>query len=428
VHVVLRDLLRPWRDRQTWWDLVHVVLDVFVGAVTFGAVFTVATISLVMLLVPFLWPFAAVGFWGLFLLGRTIGWFERSRFDALLGTPLADPVPPLVERNPWRRFLERFKVAARWRELAYGLVMLPVGLFTTLAALAVWCVPVALIGLPLYVDRLPGDTARFGLFSMGVDQQPGVWLLAVAGVVGVVLLAPWATVGLARLDRWIARRLLSRPETEEIRERMGELESSRNAAVDSAEAERRRIERDLHDGAQQRLVALAMGLGAARERLESDPERGRQLVAEAHEEAKAALKDLRDLVRGIHPVILEDRGLDPALSAVVARSPVPVSLHVEIEERPPPAIESTAYFVVSEALANVARHARANAAQVSIVRAGDRLVVEVRDDGLGGADASKGTGLTGLRNRVAGHGGTLDVISPLGGPTTLLVELPCGSS
>ena len=112
----------------------------------------------------------------------------------------------------------------------------------------------------------------------------------------------------------------------------------------------------------------------------------------------------------------------------MARSPVPVSLHVEIEERPPPAIESTAYFVVSEALANVARHARANAAQVSIVRAGDRLVVEVRDDGLGGADASKGTGLTGLRNRVAGHGGTLDVISPLGGPTTLLVELPCGSS
>jgi signal transduction histidine kinase len=132
-------------------------------------------------------------------------------------------------------------------------------------------------------------------------------------------------------------------------------------------------------------------------------------------------------VRGIHPVILEDRGLDPALSAVVARSPVPVALHVEIDERPPPAVESTAYFVVSEALTNVARHAQANAAQVSILRSGDRLIIEVRDDGLGGADASKGTGLTGLRNRVAAHGGSLHVVSPEGGPTTLLVEIPCGS-
>jgi len=427
VLLVLRDLLRPWRDRQTWWDLVHVVLDVMVGTVTFSAVVMVGFLSGLMLLIPFLWPLAAIGFWFLFGMGRLIGWSERTRFGALLGLELADPVPPLEGSNPWRRFLERFRVMARWRELVYGLVLLPVGLFTTLAALAAWCVPVALIGLPLYVDDLPGDTARFGLFSVGADQQPAVWLLVLAGVVGLVLLAPWITVGLARIDAWIARRLLSRPESEQVKERLGELEVSRVAAVDSAEAERRRIERDLHDGAQQRLVALAMGLGAARERLESDPERGRQLVAEAHEEAKAALKDLRDLVRGIHPVILEDRGLDPALSAVVARSPVPVSLHVEIEERPPPAIESTAYFVVSEALTNVARHAHAHAAQVNIVRSGGRLVIEVRDDGLGGADASKGTGLTGLRNRVAGHGGTLDVISPEGGPTTLLVELPCGS-
>ncbi|HEY8548055.1 MAG TPA: sensor histidine kinase [Acidimicrobiales bacterium] len=424
---MLRDLLRPWRRRQTWWDLVHLVLDVFVGAATFTAVVTVGFVSGIMLLVPFLWPLAAVGFWFLFALGRLIGWSERSRFRSLLGLDLADPVPPLQGSNPWRRFLERFRDWARWRELVHGLVLLPVGLFTSLLTLAAWCVPVALIGLPLYVDELPGDEARFGLFSIGTEQQPGVWLLAVAGVVGLVFLAPWITVGLARADAWIARHLLSRPESELVKARLGELEVSRSAAVDSAEAERRRIERDLHDGAQQRLVALAMGLGAARERLESDPERGRQLVAEAHEEAKAALKDLRDLVRGIHPVILEDRGLDPALSAVVARSPVPVTLNIEIDERPPPAIESTAYFVVSEALTNVARHAEANRAEVSIVRAGDRLVIEVRDDGRGGADASKGSGLTGLRNRVAGHGGTLDVISPEGGPTTLLVELPCGS-
>ncbi|MDQ3737738.1 MAG: sensor histidine kinase, partial [Actinomycetota bacterium] len=139
------------------------------------------------------------------------------------------------------------------------------------------------------------------------------------------------------------------------------------------------------------------------------------------------LKDLRDLVRGIHPVILEDRGLDAALSAVVARLPIPVALDVDVDPRPPGAVESTAYFVVAEALTNVARHAHATRAQVAIARAGDRLVVEIRDDGIGGADASKGTGLQGLRDRVAGTGGSMYVISPAGGPTTISVELPCGS-
>jgi len=427
VLIVIRELLRPWRERQTWWDLVHLVLDGFVGLATFPVVFSGLVVSGAFLLIPFLWPAAAISLWCLFLCGRIIGHVERSRFAALLGVNLADPVPPLPSANPWRRFVARFKVAARWRELAYGLLIFPLGLVTTLVALAVWCGSVAVILLPLYVRGLPGDSAKFGLFTIGWGQQPGLWFVALAGVAAFVLVAPWVTIGLAQFDGWVGRRLLGPPGGDEMRQRVTQLESSRSAAVDSAEAERRRIERDLHDGAQQRLVSLAMGLGAARERLESDPERGRELVAEAHEEAKAALKDLRDLVRGIHPVILEDRGLDPALSAVVARSPVPVSLNVEIEERPPAAVESTAYFVVSEALTNVARHAQAHAAQVNIVRAGDRLVIEVRDDGLGGADASNGTGLTGLRNRIAGHGGSMHVVSPLGGPTTLLVEIPCRS-
>ena len=136
------------------------------------------------------------------------------------------------------------------------------------------------------------------------------------------------------------------------------------------------------------------------------------------------MKELRDLVRGIHPVILEDRGLDAALSAVVARSPVPVTLDVRVSERPPPVVESTAYFVVSEALANVSRHAHTHHATVTIERAGTRLVVEVRDDGIGGADASGGTGLQGLLNRVSASGGSMHVVSPLGGPTTLIAEIP----
>src|SRR5690606_34683118 len=193
---------------------------------------------------------------------------------------------------------------------------------------------------------------------------------------------------------WAARHLLAPRPADELGARVTQLETSRAAAVDSAETERRRIERDLHDGAQQRLVALAMDLGAARERLEAeDPEAGRRLVADAHEEAKAALREIRDLVRGIHPVILEDRGLDAALSAVVARSPVPVALNVDVASRPSPAVESAAYFVVTEALTNVARHAAATSATVAIERAGDRLVIEVRDDGIGGADPARGTGL-----------------------------------
>jgi signal transduction histidine kinase len=225
----------------------------------------------------------------------------------------------------------------------------------------------------------------------------------------------------------VARSLLGPTEEEQLTARVTRLETSRTAAVDSAESERRRIERDLHDGAQQRLVALAAELGAAREKLDSDPEAGREMVASAHEEAKAALKEIRDLVRGIHPVILQDRGLDAALSAVVARAPIPVSLDVQISERLSETVESAAYFVVSEALTNVARHAEATRAYVSIARASDRLVVEIRDNGHGGADASRGTGLQGLRDRVAGLGGSMYVISPEGGPTTISVELPCGS-
>ena len=199
------------------------------------------------------------------------------------------------------------------------------------------------------------------------------------------------------------------------------------SAVDSAEAERRRIERDLHDGAQQRLVALAMDLGMARERFEDDPQHAQQLVAEAHEEAKAALVELRDLVRGFNPAILQDRGLDAALSSVVARSPVPVRLDVDVAPRPAATVESTAYFVVTEALTNVAKHAHATEARVSIARRGDRLAIDVTDNGTGGADAARGTGLNGLSERVHTLGGWMQVLSPAGGPTSVLVELPCAS-
>ena len=204
------------------------------------------------------------------------------------------------------------------------------------------------------------------------------------------------------------------------------LEASRAGAIDVQDAELRRIERDLHDGAQARLVALGMNLGMAEQKLQDDPEAVRELLAEARRGAGEALEELRDLARGIHPPILTDRGLEAAISALAARSPVHVRLSVDLPQRPAGTVESAAYFVVSEALANVIKHAHATRVDILIQHTDGLLVAEVADDGRGGADPA-GRGLTGLRQRVTALDGTLRITSPEGGPTTLRAELPCGS-
>ena len=258
----------------------------------------------------------------------------------------------------------------------------------------------------------------------------------------VFFVTPWVIRGLAAAHRWLAERLLA-PVT--LSERVRRLQRRRDQVVESAAEERRRIERDLHDGAQARLVALAMDLGMAREKLtgQADPERAATLVASAHDEVKRALTELRDLTRGIHPAILTDRGLDAALSAVAARCTVPVAVSVDVGDRPPQPVEQIAYYCVSELLVNISRHSRASAAAVTVRKtggglvtqrrrhphdtAGDLLLIDVRDDGVGGADPSRGTGLRGLAERVASAGGTFAVDSPPGGPTVVSVELPCAS-
>jgi signal transduction histidine kinase len=419
---VFEDLFLPWRRSSTWWALTHLALDVFVGSITFSVTVTLLVTTVALLITfPLAIPFA----WLLFVTSRGMARAERTRIAALLGVEIDDPVPPLQSPSWWGRLVERARSGARWREIAYQVLALPLGILTTTVAILAWSGAAALALMPFYVGALPDDTAHFWLFD--VTQGPGAIAVAVVGVGLLAVVAPWVTVLFARLDVVAARWLLAPPRRDVLDEQVSRLETSRAAAVDSAETERRRIERDLHDGAQQRLVALAIDLGAARERLDDDPEAGRQLVAEAHEEAKAALREIRDLVRGIHPAILSDRGLDAALSAVVARSPVPVTLQVTVAERPPPAVESAAYFVVAEALTNVARHSRATTAAVTIERAGDRLVVEVRDDGVGGAAVDGGSGLRGLQDRITALGGTFHILSPDGGPTSLIVELPCGS-
>jgi signal transduction histidine kinase len=234
---------------------------------------------------------------------------------------------------------------------------------------------------------------------------------------------------IASLHITLAKWLLGPNTTEQLTEKAERLQASRARGVDAAEAERRRIERDLHDGAQQRLVAVAMGLGRAKSKMDSDPNAVRALIDEAHADAKLAVSELRDLARGIYPAVLGDRGLDAALSSLAAKCPVPVEVHVAIEPRPPAAVESTAYFIVGECLTNVAKHSGATEAKVNAWReerpTGDLVVVEITDDGHGGASMRAGGGLSGLADRAATIDGVMTVVSPVGGPTVIRADLPC---
>jgi signal transduction histidine kinase len=264
-------------------------------------------------------------------------------------------------------------------------------------------------------------------------HQLGYHLLAVpVGLAGGLLavlfpVAPWLARRFTRADEGLARTLLGPGRRESLAQRVESLARSRADLAAAADAERRRIERDLHDGAQQRLVSLAMNLGMARERFEAEPEPVRQALAAAHDEAVLALTELREFIRGLHPAVLNDRGLDAALSGLAARAPLPVRLRVDMPEPASPGVEAVAYFIVSEAITNVVKHAQATRAEVTVARAGDLLRITVTDDGRGGSTpaAGDGTGLRGLEQRAAAVDGTLSIDSPPGGPTTITAELPC---
>jgi signal transduction histidine kinase len=284
---------------------------------------------------------------------------------------------------------------------------------------------VAIPGWVVFVLERPEPT-RLAMGSRALAIQTGIsailagFLVAIWAVTGNGYFWPaWPALGLAVLVA--VHGAVVRGQREH---RIRRLEETRAGAVDVQESELRRIERDLHDGAQARLVSLGMSLGRAEQALDKDPEAVRELLAEARQGAGEALAELRDLARGISPPILTDRGLEPAISALTARSPVPVTLSVDVPERPPATVESAAYFTVAEALANAIKHAHARRVDIRIESANGRLVAEVADDGAGGADPL-GRGLTGLRQRAEALDGTLKVTSPDGGPTTVRAELPC---
>ena len=414
---LVRDLVSP----RTWLAMTSHLAGLFTGLLVMVVVVTGLSLGFSLLVLALA---------GLPLLGLTLrlaDWFavaERARIGLMLGARI--PAWPGGSRAGYRWYVvPRWRTLtqrATWGEIGYALLRLPVSAVALTLSVSAWSAALVLLTLPLYSKYLPSGGASLG--DTVLKGTPTMTASVVIGVI-VLLIAPQVTRGLGTGDARMSRWLLGPPS--DLAARVTELEISRERVVDAAEAERRRIERDLHDGAQQRLVALAMELGRAQAKFTDDPDGARKLVDQAHAQAKEALTELRNLVRGVHPPVLTERGLDAALSGLAALCPVPVDVHVDVPVRPRSAVEAVAYFVVAEALTNVAKHSRASHAKVVVEGHGypGTLTVMISDDGIGGADAH-GPGLSGLADRVSGVDGRLSVESPTGGPTIIAAELPCG--
>ena len=398
--------LRPTvflRSAWPWRSLLYLIGGALLGFATILAVLglLVAGAVLSVLVIGF------GGFLATVLSGVAVGRLERRRMRLVDADELPDPHRP-APRAGLRAWLAlRLREQATWRELGYA--TLSASLLCWMDALvvtAVLYVPSATIGAPVYMHD---------------ESIANRLLLVLAGIPLTVVLA-WPVTAWAGARAAMARAVLA-PRADDANARLVEVTRSRARLVDAFEVERRRIERDLHDGAQQRLVALSMQLGLAR--LELPPGGpGTGQVAAAHELAKQALTDLRELIRGVHPKVLTDRGLAAAIGEAAVAAPVPVDLELRLPGRLGAAVEVTAYFVVAEALTNVAKHSGATRAAVDAGIDSGSLVLQVRDDGRGGADPARGSGLVGLADRVNVLDGTVALASPPGGPTALRVEIP----
>ncbi|OIJ95194.1 sensor histidine kinase [Streptomyces monashensis] len=367
---------RPAYDAHTWKEIAHLLLNLPVAVFSFVYALTALSVGGSLSVTVTGLPLLALSLLG----SRQLGKLERARARRLLGVRVEEPTPlPLAKGGSLtQRLWMALKDPVGWRTMLYDLIRLPWGVLT---------------------------------FCTTLTSLIALWPVL-----------PYLARGLANVDRALVRGLLS--PSDELERRIAELESDRGIVVDTAAADLRRIERDLHDGAQARLVNLAMGLGLAKEKLLEDPDSAAAMVEEAHGEVKLALQELRDLARGIHPAVLTDRGLDAALSSVATRCTVPVKVTVDLATRPAPAIEGIAYFTVSELLQNVSKHSRARGASVDVWRAEERLLIQVRDDGRGGARLDGGTGMRGLAERLGAVDGLFVLDSPAGGPTVVTAELP----
>ncbi|HAP77299.1 MAG TPA: histidine kinase [Acidimicrobiaceae bacterium] len=417
-----------YRSPTVWRQSLYLLLDLLVGVGLFTAATTLLSTGAGLAITLVGIPLLAVTVVG----GRAVATFERVRVRGLLDVDLPTWAPLDLPDGLMAKLRATLTDRPGWKGLAYAGLMLPWGTLTFSLTVTIWALAVGMTSAPLWsLWSDPPPAFTLGDTRVEIEGWGMVGLAAVSTVLGVALLwvLPRIIRGLASADLALARSLLAPSGEQALAQRVAELSASRDASVSSAAGELRRIERDLHDGAQQRMVSVAMQLGQAKERLaEIDDPKAQALVQQAHEEAKLAIAELRNLVRGIHPAVLTDRGLDAAVSALVARCPVPVELTSELGgRRLGPTCEATAYFTIAEALTNVAKHSRANSAEVRMRERDGVLVVEVTDDGVGGAVAGGAGGLHGLMERVQAVEGRLRVASPVGGPTTVRLEVPCAS-
>jgi signal transduction histidine kinase len=397
-------------------DFVYVASGLPLGIAWLVALVTLLAVGLSLVLITVGIPILAFTL----LLVRWGANVERERAALALGAPIARP-----RRLPARsdRLLDRLLAPLRdrrtWRDLGYMLLLGPVGIAAGTLSITLWSAALAAVAAPVFAPGAPDGSL--------LDDVGGLVYAVALGGIALAALAALITRALAAGCASLAHGLLASDDRAELAERISSLEATRSGAVDSADARLRRIERDLHDGAQHRLAYIAMELGRARAKLATDPHGADALLAGAHDESKVAMRELRDLVRGIHPSVLSDRGLDAALSGLAERATIPVELRGGVDDRLPPAVETAAYYVVAESLTNVGRHSGASQAYVDVQRVDGHLVLAIGDDGHGGAERRPGSGLEGLAQRVEALDGTLDVASPAGGPTTIVARLPCAS-
>ncbi|MGP4022115.1 sensor histidine kinase [Actinomadura sp. 3N407] len=413
------------KSSLTWRSAIYLAASMAFGLGCFIGLAVGLSLSIGLLIIWVGLPMLAL----MMIAWRCAAILERQFVRAAFGVRIPSPyrrLPP--GRNPLVKLKGMASDPATWKDLLYLAVLFPITLVEFVVSVTVWAATGMLLAMPIIVAADGGAEVSLGFVSYWAGNPLEALPISVGGLVFLVLAMYVTRVMAIGHSAW-ARLLLgpspSQTENIELRKRTEHLRASRARGVDAAEFERRRIERDLHDGAQQRLLAVAMDIGRARAKLDDDPEGARALIEQAHSGTREAISELRDLARGIYPAILTDRGLDPALSGLAGRAPVPVEVEVDLSERPPAAVESIAYFIVAESLANIAKYARATRASVRVVREERWVVVEVIDNGVGGAVARQDGGLAGLADRAATIDGMLIVDSPPGGPTIIRADLPC---
>ncbi|MER5623386.1 sensor domain-containing protein [Streptosporangium sp. NPDC002544] len=363
------------------------------------------------------------------LVARGFADIERRWLPEVLGRPVARPrYRPAPQSAGWfRRMINPLTNGQSWLDLLYGIVAFPISIVTFVFAVVWWAGTILGLTYPLYgwiVYAIPGNDGGLGpLLGLGGALWVEVLINTVIGVLFAITLSP-VVRGAALIQAGLGRAMLTG--VAELHDRIDDLAEGRAAAVSAEANALRRLERDIHDGPQQRLVSLAMDLSRAQRQIRRDPAGVEQMLGQAITSTRETLDELRALSRGIAPPILSDRGLAPALAALAGRCTVPVELDVQVEGRFPAAVENSVYFVVAEALTNVAKHSHATICTVTLTRTGGFLMLTIGDDGVGGAHVAKGHGLSGLGDRLKAVDGELVVDSPVGGPTVIVAEVPCG--